>query len=111
MASKAPLTVEHLFYTMNAESTASHFIAAPIVGIHHGECMGQQRAEDGDVPIGDRLLTARQAMNILHVSRSTLYKLIRRGTLHPLHIGRGLRFAATEVRTYMRTLMDAARGR
>lgn len=73
--------------------------------------MGQERAGDGDVPIGDRLLTARQAMNILHVSRTTLYRLIERGTLHPLHIGRGLRFAATEVRLYMRTLMEAARGR
>ena len=73
--------------------------------------MPHPQAEDGDAPIADRLLTARQTMSILRISRATLHRLAARGTLHPVHIGRGLRFAATEVRAYMRALLEAARGR
>jgi len=72
--------------------------------------MSQEQA-GGGAPIRDRLLTARQTMNILHVSRTTLYHLIARGTLHPLHIGRALRFPVAEVRLYLRTLMEQARGK
>ncbi len=55
-------------------------------------------------PIGDRLLTARQVLNILHISRSTLYDLIERGELHPLHIGRALRFPMRDLRAYVTRL-------
>lgn len=72
--------------------------------------MPQEQA-DGEAPIRDQLLTVRQTMNVLHVSRTTLYHLIERGKLHPLHIGRALRFPAEEVRLYLRRLIEQARGR
>ncbi len=65
--------------------------------------MGDNAGSNG-LPIGDRLLTARQVMNILHVSRSTLYGLIERGQLHPLHIGRALRFPMADLRAYVKGL-------
>ncbi len=62
--------------------------------------MGEDAGSNG-LPTSDRLLTSLQVMNILHISRSTLYELIERGELHPLHIGRALRFPMGDVRRYM----------
>ncbi len=68
--------------------------------------MGDKAGSKGS-PIGDRLLTTRQVLNILHISRSTLYDLIERGELHPLHIGRALRFPMADLRAYVRRLRGA----
>ncbi len=62
------------------------------------------RPRDRAQPLGDRLLSAQQAMNILHVSRATLYRLIDRGLLHPVHIGRALRFRMSDLRLYLAAL-------
>lgn len=47
------------------------------------------------------LLTVPQAARALGISRHTLYKLIRRGELHPIHIGRAARISAAEVRRWV----------
>ncbi len=62
--------------------------------------MGAETGSDG-LPIRDRLLTTAEVLNILHISRTTLYDLIRREELHPLHLGRTLRFPMAEVRAYV----------
>jgi excisionase family DNA binding protein len=62
--------------------------------------MGVETGSDA-APLRDRLLTTRQVLNVLHISRTTLYHLIDRGELHPLHIGRTLRFPMADLRLYV----------
>ena len=71
----------------------------------------KEKVDDDVLPVGDRLLTVRQTMSILHVCRSTLYALARRGLLHPIHIGRALRFRAEDVRDYLAALREAEAGK
>ena len=47
------------------------------------------------------LLTVSQACRALGISRHTLYKLFRKGELHPIHIGRATRISAAEVRRWV----------
>ncbi len=49
----------------------------------------------------DRLLTVDEMADLLHVSRPTLYRLIRIGALSPVRIGRRFRFEPAEIRRYL----------
>lgn len=46
-----------------------------------------------------RLLTVRETLGVLHVSRSTMYRLIRAGELRAVKIGRATRFLSSDVVT------------
>lgn len=47
------------------------------------------------------LLTPEAAADALSISRSTLYTLIARGALRPVHIGRSCRLSRTELLRYV----------
>ena len=47
------------------------------------------------------LLTVNAACSVLAVSRQTLYRLIRRGELHPSRVGERLRFRPDDLRDYL----------
>ena len=54
------------------------------------------------------LLTTVQAAQVLGVSRTTIYELIKQGELHPVHIARCCRLSRAELDRYV-TRLDAAR--
>lgn len=47
------------------------------------------------------LLTVQDVMRWLHMSRSTVYQLIRRGELRAVHIGSAVRFQPRDVQAYL----------
>jgi excisionase family DNA binding protein len=47
------------------------------------------------------LLTAEEAANLLRVSRTTVYTLIKAGALRPVHIGRSCRLSRAELLRYV----------
>lgn len=47
------------------------------------------------------LLTVAQAARMLAISRSTLYQLMWKGDLSPVHIGRSARFTVAELERYI----------
>lgn len=49
----------------------------------------------------DTLLTFKEAMNYLRVSRSTLYRLMERGDITGRRVGYTWRFSQDELRTYV----------
>lgn len=49
----------------------------------------------------NRSLSTQQVAELLHVSRSTIYDLIRRGELHSYRIGRKVRFTQDDVDAYI----------
>ena len=55
----------------------------------------------------NRLLTIDETAQLLHVSRPTVYRLIRTRALLPVRIGHRLRFEPTEIQRYV----DASRQR
>lgn len=46
------------------------------------------------------MLTAKEVMDVLKFTSSTLYRLIDKGVLKPVKIGRNLRFRAEDIRAY-----------
>jgi excisionase family DNA binding protein len=54
------------------------------------------------------LLTVLEAGEMLRVSRTTVYALLRSGVLRPVHIGRSCRISVAELRRYLATLEPAA---
>ena len=54
------------------------------------------------------LLTELEACGKLRIGRSTLRKLWAGGRIRPVHIGRSLRFPASEVERYVRELTAEA---
>ena len=42
--------------------------------------------------VNDRLVTAKQAAELLQLSELTLRRMVRRGDLHPIRFGRLVRF-------------------
>ncbi|WP_448642860.1 helix-turn-helix domain-containing protein [Geodermatophilus sp. URMC 63] len=58
-----------------------------------------------DVLAGHRLLlTSEEAAKVLGVGRTTVYALMRRGDLRPVHIGRSCRISQAELDRYVRRL-------
>ncbi|SDJ02270.1 DNA binding domain-containing protein, excisionase family [Frankineae bacterium MT45] len=55
------------------------------------------------------LLTPEQAAQVLHVGRTTLFALLRRGELHAVHIGRSCRVTRAELLRYVTHLDGPAR--
>lgn len=53
------------------------------------------------------LLTERQAYERLSVGRSTLRKLMAQGLITPVHIGRAIRFRATDLPALVERLAKA----
>lgn len=49
------------------------------------------------------LYTVGQVADYLHVSRSTIYSLVRRGHLGSISVGRHKRFTAQHVKEYLNT--------
>jgi excisionase family DNA binding protein len=47
------------------------------------------------------LVTAAEAANLLSVSRTTVYTLIKIGALRPVHIGRSCRLSRAELLRYV----------
>jgi len=57
---------------------------------------------DGDpLTLGERLLTAYEVARELHLSRSQVYKLMERGDLPGLKVGRARRFRREDLQDYM----------
>lgn len=64
--------------------------------------MSQPVNEHGAVDRGEYLLTVQQACDILHVSRSTLYKMVKHGELPCIRLGlHTIRFAVSDLRAYL----------
>lgn len=59
--------------------------------------MGQRK--QGAMPTN--LLTVRDVMNRLKVARSSVYRLVDRGELHPIKMGRSVRFDEQDVEAYI----------
>ncbi len=51
--------------------------------------------------LAERLLTANEVAGMLHISRSGVYQLVRRGDLPSIKIGSALRFRGQDVREFM----------
>ena len=67
--------------------------------------MGEDPQRLGDLPASERLLlTTEEAADLLRVGRTTIYALIKSGTLHPVHIGRSCRISRAELERYVRQL-------
>jgi putative molybdopterin biosynthesis protein len=49
------------------------------------------------------LYTVNQVADYLHVSRSTIYSLVRRGHLASISVGKHKRFTAQQVKEYLNT--------
>ena len=64
---------------------------------------------DGDFTDEQLLLTTVQAAKVLNVGRTTIYQLIKRGELHPVHLARSCRISWAELERYV-TRLDAAHG-
>ena len=47
------------------------------------------------------LLTVAECCELLGISRPTFYRLIHRGELHPIRVGRRPRFERADVRAYL----------
>jgi excisionase family DNA binding protein len=54
------------------------------------------------------LYAVRDACAALNVSRATLYQMMPRGELAPIHIGRAVRFAVRDVRAFVERQQEAA---
>lgn len=54
-----------------------------------------------DVALRPLLVDAKQAAWLLGIGRTTLYELIHAGAMSPLHIGRCVRFAVTDLEAFV----------
>ena len=58
-----------------------------------------------DVMAADHLLlTPEEAAEVLRLGRTTVYALMKRGDLRPVHIGRSCRISQAELERYVRRL-------
>ena len=64
---------------------------------------GTERAVDRSAP-RQLLVTVDGAASMLNVGRSTLYQLIDRGDLRPVHIGRSVRFRVSDLEFFVEHL-------
>ena len=58
--------------------------------------------------MNDLLLTEREACELLKIGRSTLRRLWAEGAIHPVKIGRALRFPSAEIARYVDELRAEA---
>jgi excisionase family DNA binding protein len=80
--------MEQMFYTMNA----------PFAALQSESLMNPSPSRLKD----EELITIKEALRILHISRSSLYRMIRRGELHGVRIGHAVRIRAEEVQALLR---------
>lgn len=59
------------------------------------------QAPPADAKNSDHLMTIGQAMELLSVSRATLWRLEKEGTLLPIRIGRSVRYERTSIDSYL----------
>jgi excisionase family DNA binding protein len=52
-------------------------------------------------PLAPLLISVEQAMALLSVGRSTMYRLIADGEVSPIHIGRSVRFVVRELEAFV----------
>ena len=57
--------------------------------------------EGGKVMAQNKSLSTQEVADILHVSKSTIYDLIRKGEIHSYKIGRKVRFTQDDVDAYI----------
>lgn len=70
--------------------------------------MSQSVNEHGALDRGEYLLTVQQACDMLRVSRSTLYRMVKRGELPCVRLGaRTVRFAVSDLRAYLAQKKDS----
>lgn len=62
---------------------------------------------DGEFPDEQLLLTTVQAGRVLSVGRTTIYRLLKTGELHAVHVGNSCRISWAELERYVGRL-DAA---
>ena len=67
--------------------------------IESTKCEGMPRG--GTCMAQNKSLSTQEVADILHVSKSTIYDLIRRGEIHSYKIGRKVRFTQDDVDAYI----------
>jgi excisionase family DNA binding protein len=55
----------------------------------------------------EKLLTVRDLMNVLRISRPTLYRLLKSGKLKPVRIGKRTLFDANDIRAFIEQSKEA----
>lgn len=70
--------------------------------------LGTPLNADLDTPPAMRLYRVRQAMELLSISRSTLYTLIDSGALRSVRVGRARRIPGTAIADYIARLEQEA---
>jgi excisionase family DNA binding protein len=73
----------------------------PTIARSNSKHAGSKAADSVPFALAEGLLTPDEVARQLHVSRPTVYWLIRRGDLPCFHIGRALRVGAPDVRRYL----------
>lgn len=63
---------------------------------------------DSTTTVVPRLLTIADVRELLQVSRSTVYELIKRGDLVPIRVGERLRFSPADIRAYLERSREEA---
>lgn len=53
------------------------------------------------------LYTSKEAMKILKVSRTTLYRIVKNGDLKQIKVGGAIRFTEDEINRFLDTLKNA----
>jgi excisionase family DNA binding protein len=67
----------------------------------HHEKTRERNEEKWEEKLAQYIYTVRTLCNYLGISRATLYRLIQKGQLEPLHIGSSTRFTENEVNNFI----------
>lgn len=54
------------------------------------------------------LISIAEFQHVLHVSRSTIYRLIQRGEVRRVHVGRSVRIPAEDVAAFLERIRESA---
>jgi len=64
-------------------------------------CHRERKAKTWEEKLKQYIFTVKTLCNYLGISRATLYRLIQKGQLEPLHIGSSTRFTEIEVNNFI----------
>lgn len=88
------LSVPHISAHFNS---SEEDMSTPTKGVYHQS----SSAAPTDAQTTDQLMTVEQAMKLLSVSRATLWRLEKEGTLLPVRIGRAVRYERASINLYL----------